>query len=89
MGPIKKPRDVASEHTRRESQAKAAAAQAEAEQAQAEQAAAEAKMAHEQAAAIASALQKDETQRQADLHEVAEEEAEAMPPVPWERPEHS
>jgi hypothetical protein len=48
-----------------------------------------AKVAHEQAAAIASALQKDETQRQADLHEVAEEEAEAMPPVPWERPEHS
>jgi hypothetical protein len=57
MGPIRK----------RESQAKAAQAQAEAARAQAEQAAAEAKVAKEQDAAIARALQEDEAHRQADL----------------------
>ena len=66
-------------HTRHKSQAKAARAQAKAEQAQAELAEAETKVAEEQAAAIARALHEDEAQRQADLHEVAEKEAEAVP----------
>ena len=43
---------------------------------------AETKVAKEQAAAIARALQEDEAHRHADLEEVAEEEAEA---VPWNR----
>ena len=43
---------------------------------------AETKVAEEQAAAIARALQEDEAHRRADLEEVAEEEAEA---VPWSR----
>ncbi len=68
MGPIRK----------RESPAKAAQAQAEAARAQAEQAAAKAKVAKEQDAAIARALQEDEAHRQADLEEVAEKEAEAL-----------
>jgi len=85
-----------SKHPRRESpakaaraqaeartQAKAARAQAEAEQAQAERAEAKTKVAKEQDAAIARALQEDdETRRQADLEEVAEKEAEAVPDWP-------
>src|ERR1700752_4397061 len=43
---------------------------------------AEAKVAQEQAAAIARALHEDEAHRHADLEEVAEQEAEA---VPWSR----
>ena len=89
-----------SNHARREppgkaalDQAKAAREQAKAEtarvkvaQAQAELAEAKTKMAKEQATAIARAMQEDEARRQADLEEVAEEEAEA---VPWERPAES
>ncbi len=66
-------------HSRRDSQAKAAKAQAE-------RAATETKVAEEQAAAIARALHEDEAHRQADLEEVAEKEAEA---VPWDRPADS
>jgi hypothetical protein len=67
------------------SQAKAArarAARAEAGLAEAGLAEAEAKVAQEQAAAIARALHEDEAHRHADLEEVAEQEAEA---VPWSR----
>ena len=63
-------------------QAEAARAQAEAEQAQAELAEAEVKVAKEQDAAIARALQEDEAHRHADLKEVAEKEAEAVPDWP-------
>ena len=86
-----------SKHPRRESpakaaraqaeakaQAKAARAQAEAAQAQADRAEAKAKVAKEQDAAIAGALQEDEAHRQADLKEVAEKEAEAVPDWPPE-----
>jgi hypothetical protein len=66
-------------HARRKSQAKAAKTQARAEQARAERAEAEMKVAKEQAAAIARALHEDEPHRRADLHEVAEKEAEAVP----------
>ncbi len=64
-----------SSHARRKSPAKA-------EQAQAELAEAEAKVAKEQAAAMARALHEDEAQRQADLQEVAVKEAEAVPDWP-------
>jgi len=67
-------------------QAKAETARVKAAQAQAELAEAKTKMAKEQATAIARAMQEDEARRQADLEEVAEEEAEA---VPWERPAES
>jgi len=91
---------VVSKHPRRESpakaakaqaeamaQAKAARAQAEAAQAQADLAEAEVKVAKEQDAAIARALQEDdEARRQADLKEVAEKEAEAVPDWPPDRP---
>jgi hypothetical protein len=84
MGPVKKARDSVSSHIRRESEAKAASAQAKAAQAQAERAEVDTKITQEQATAIARALQQDETDPQAGaLHEVAEEEAEA---VPWNRP---
>ena len=73
---------VVSKHPRRESPAKAARAQAEAEQAQADLAEAEVKVAKEQDAAIARALREDEAHRQADLKEVAEKEAEAVPDWP-------
>ena len=43
---------------------------------------AEAKVAKEQYAALARALHEDEAHRQADLSEVAEEEAEAVPEWP-------
>ena len=62
-------------HSRSEAQAKAARAQDELAEA-------EAKVAKEQAAVIERALAEDEAHRQADLEEVAEEEAEA---VPWNR----
>jgi len=65
-----------SHHIRRRSQVKAAAAQAGLAET-------ETKVAEEQAAAIARALHEDEAHRQADLQEVAEEEAEA---VPWDSP---
>ena len=78
-----------SKHPRRESPAKAARAQAEARtqakaaQAQADLAEAEVKVAKEQDAAIARALQEDdEARRHADLEEVAEKEAEAVPDWP-------
>ena len=92
MGRIQKaanslrPRGVSS-HGGAESQAKAAEAEAELEKA--ELAEAETKVAEEQAAAIARALQEDEAHRQAELHEVAEKEAEAMPDPPWDQPAHS
>ena len=57
--------------------------QAKAAKARAGLAEAETEVAEEQAAAIAKALHEDETHRQADLEEVAEKEAEA---VPWDRP---
>ena len=60
--------------------------QAAAAKAQAVLAGAEAKIAEEQAAVLARALQEDEAHRRADLQEVAEEEAEA---VPWNRPANS
>ena len=72
-----------SNHGRRQSQVKAARVQAKAAKAQAGLAEAEATVAEEQAAAIAKALQEDEAHRQADLEEVAEKEAEALP---WARP---
>ena len=90
---------VVSKHPRRESpakaaraqaeartQAKAARAQAEAAQAQAGLAEARVKVAKEQDAAIAGALQEDEAHRQADLSEVAEKEAEAVPDWPPDPP---
>jgi hypothetical protein len=68
-------------------QAKAARAQAEAAQAQAGPAEAEVKVAKEQDAAIARALQEDdEARRQADLKQVAEKEAEAVPDRPPDPP---
>ena len=76
--PVKAAKAQAEERT----QAKAARAQAEAAQAQAELAEAEAKVAKEQDAAIARALQEDEAHRHADLEEVAEKEAEAVPDWP-------
>lgn len=76
-------------HTRREppgkaerARAKAERAQEKAAQAQAVRAEAEAKVAEEQAAAIARALHEDQEHRQADLREVAEKEAEAVPEGP-------
>ena len=70
-----------------ESPAKAARAQAEAEQAQAGLGEAKVKVAQEQDAAITRALQEDdEARRQADLKEVAEKEAEAVPDWPPDRP---
>jgi hypothetical protein len=78
MGAIRKAASIltlggVSSHDRRDPQEKAAKAQAELEEA-------ETKVAEEQAAAIARALHEDEAHRQADLEEVAEKEAEA---VPW------
>ena len=65
-----------SSQSRRDPQVKAARARAGLAEA-------EAKVAEEQAAVIAKALHEDEAHRQADLEEVAEKEAEA---VPWDRP---
>ena len=75
-----------SSHSGRESPAKAARGQAKAAKAQAGLAEAETTAAGEQAAALAKALQEDQAHRQADLQEVAEKEAEA---VPWARPADS
>jgi len=71
-------------------QEKAEKAQEKAVQAQAVRAEAEAEVAGEQAAVLARALNEDEAQRQADLREVAEKEAEAMPewPPPGPRQPH-
>lgn len=63
--------------SRRESKAKAA---------QARLAEVDAKVAQEQAAAIAKALHEDEAHRKADLDELAEKEAEALP---WHPPTDS
>jgi len=63
-------------------QEKAEKAREKATQAQAVRAEAEAEVGGEQAAALARALNEDEAQRQADLREVAEKEAEAMPEWP-------
>jgi hypothetical protein len=94
MGLIKKVASIAmpagaSSHARREppgeagrARAKAKRAREKAAQAQAVQAEAEAKVAEEQAAALAKALHEDEAHRQADLREVAEKEAEAVPEWP-------
>jgi hypothetical protein len=84
MGVIRKAASILTlggirDHSRHESQAGAAKAQTE-------RAEAGAKIAKEQAAVIARALQEDEAHRRADLQEVAEEEAEA---VPWNRPANS
>jgi hypothetical protein len=70
---------VVSKHPRRESPAKAARAQADLAEAKA-------KVAKEQDAAIARALQEDEARRQADLKETAEKEAEAVPDWPPDPP---
>jgi hypothetical protein len=79
----------ASSHTRLEppgkaerARTKAERAREEAAQAQAMRAEAEAKVAKEEAAALARALHEDEAHRQADLSEVAEKEAEAVPEWP-------
>ena len=91
MGLIRKVASIAllggvSSRARRESPGKAELAQAKAEraqekaaQAQAVRAEAEAKVAEEQGAALARALHEDDAHRQADLREVAEKEAEAVP----------
>jgi hypothetical protein len=78
-----------SSHARREppgkterARAKAERAKEKAAQAEAVRAEAEAKVAAEQAAVLARALHEDEAHRQADLREVAEKEAEAMPERP-------
>jgi hypothetical protein len=62
--------------------AKAERAQKQAAEAQAMRAEAEAKVAKEQAAVLARALHEDEAQRQADMSELAEKEAEAIPEWP-------
>jgi len=75
-----------SKNPRRESPAKAARARAEAAQAQADLAEAKVKVPKEQDA-IARALQEDdEAHRQADLKEIAEKEAEAVPDWPPDPP---
>jgi hypothetical protein len=63
-------------------QVKAERAREKAAQAQALRAQAEAKVANEQTAALARAVHEDEAHRQADLREVAEKEAEAVPEWP-------
>jgi hypothetical protein len=81
------PAQAARAHAEARTQAKAARAQAEAAQAQADLAEAKVKVAEEQDAAIARALHEDdESRRQADLTEVAEKEAEAMPDWPPDPP---
>ena len=81
MGRIRKAASIltlggAGSHSGRDPQAKAARARAELAEV-------ETNVADEQAAAIARALHEDQAHRQADLEEVAEKEAEA---VPWDRP---
>ncbi len=84
MGIIKKAAGILTpgsgkHRSRRQSQARAAKAQAGLAEA-------ETKVAEEQAAAIARALHEDEAHGKADLEEVAEKEAEALP---WDRPADS
>ncbi len=62
--------------------AKAEKAQKKAAEAQAVRAEAEAKVAREQDAVLARALHEDEAQRRADISELAEKEAEAIPEWP-------
>ena len=62
------------------------ASQAKAAEAQARLAEVEKKVAEEQATAIAKALHDDQAHRKADLEQVAEKEAEALP---WDRPADS
>jgi hypothetical protein len=69
-------------HARPEPPGKAGRAREKAAQAEAARAEAEAKVAAEQAAALARALHEDEAHREADLREVAEKEAEAVPEWP-------
>lgn len=77
------PAKAARAHAEARTQAKAARAQAEAAQARADLAEAKVEGAKEQDAAIATALQEDdEARRRADLEEVAEKEAEAVPDWP-------
>ena len=71
-----------SSHARREPPGKAERAREKAAQAQVMRAEAEAKVAEEQAAALARAVHEDEAHGQADLREVAEREAEAVPEWP-------
>jgi hypothetical protein len=78
---IMKPGGVSS-HARPEPPGKTERAQDKAAQAQAARAEAEAKVAAEQAAVLARALHEDEAHREADLREVAEKEAEAVPEWP-------
>jgi hypothetical protein len=78
MGLIKKAASIltlggVSSHSGRDSQARARAERTEVET----------KVAEEQAAAIARGLDEDEAHRQADMEEIAEKEAEALP---WDRP---
>jgi len=75
-----------SSHSRRAPQDRAARAQEKAAKARAGLAEAETRVAEEQAAAIGKALQEDQEHGQADLEEVAEKEAEALP---WARPADS
>lgn len=62
--------------------AKAERAQEKAAEAEAMRAEAEAKVAKEQDAVLARALHEDEAQRRADISELAEKEAEAIPEWP-------
>ena len=62
--------------------AKAEKAEKKAAEAQAGRAEAEAKVAKEQDAVLARALHEDEAQRQSDISELAEKEAEAIPEWP-------
>jgi len=75
-----------SSHTRREPPGKAEWVRATAEGPEESRGgpghAGEAKVAGEQAAALARVLHEDEAQRQADLRKVAEKEAEAVPDWP-------
>ena len=75
-----------SSHSRRAPRDRAARAQEKAAKARAGLAEAETRVAEEQAAAIGKALQEDQEHGQADLEEVAEKEAEALP---WARPADS
>jgi hypothetical protein len=79
---------LSSSHTRREPPGKAERARTKTEEPGRKprrprpRAEVEAKVAKEQAAALARALHEDEAHRQADLSEVAEKEAEAVPEWP-------
>lgn len=72
----------ASRHAERKPPGKAERAQEKADEAQALRAEAEAKVAKEQDAVLARAMHEDEAQRRADISELAEKEAEAIPEWP-------